>query len=62
LTISSVFGASSAAWAHAVRAFTAGLLDLGPLVTHEFPLEDYSEAVALLGRGGDDVGKIILKP
>ncbi|MCO5969001.1 zinc-dependent alcohol dehydrogenase [Actinoallomurus soli] len=62
LTITSVFGASSAAWAHAVRAFNAGLLDLGPLVTHELPLEDYPEAVALLGRGGDDVGKIILKP
>ncbi|MFL6057187.1 MAG: zinc-binding dehydrogenase [Actinoallomurus sp.] len=62
LTVTSVFGASSAAWAHAVRAFTTGLFALGPLVTHELPLEDYPDAVALLGQGGDDVGKIVLKP
>ena len=41
LTITSVFGAPSSAWTHAVRVFTAGLLDLGPLVTHELPLEAY---------------------
>jgi 2-desacetyl-2-hydroxyethyl bacteriochlorophyllide A dehydrogenase len=62
LTLTSVFGASSAAWAHAVRVFTSGLLDLGPLVTHELPLEAYPDAVALLGQGGEDVGKIILRP
>jgi 2-desacetyl-2-hydroxyethyl bacteriochlorophyllide A dehydrogenase len=62
LALTSVFGASSAEWAHAVRAFASGLLTLGPLVTHELPLEDYPDAVALLGQGGDDVGKIILKP
>jgi 2-desacetyl-2-hydroxyethyl bacteriochlorophyllide A dehydrogenase len=62
LAISSVFGASSAAWTHAVRAFTTGLLRLGPLVTHELSLEDYPKAIALLGQGGDDVGKILLRP
>jgi 2-desacetyl-2-hydroxyethyl bacteriochlorophyllide A dehydrogenase len=62
LTVTSVFGAPSAAWAHAVRAFTSGLLDLGPLLTHELALEEYPDAVALLGQGGDDVGKIILRP
>jgi 2-desacetyl-2-hydroxyethyl bacteriochlorophyllide A dehydrogenase len=62
LTVTSVFGAPSSAWAHAVRAFAAGLLDLGSLVTHELPLEAYPDAVALLGQGGEDVGKIILRP
>ncbi len=62
LTVTSVFGAPSAAWTHAVRVFTSGLLDLGPLVTHELPLEAYPDAVALLGQGGEDVGKIILRP
>jgi 2-desacetyl-2-hydroxyethyl bacteriochlorophyllide A dehydrogenase len=62
LTVTSVFGAPSAAWTHAVRVFAAGLLDLGSLVTHELPLEAYPDAVALLGQGGEDVGKIILRP
>lgn len=62
LTVTGVFGAPSAAWTHAVRAFTSGLLRLGPLVTHELPLEGYPDAVALLGQGGDDVGKILLRP
>jgi 2-desacetyl-2-hydroxyethyl bacteriochlorophyllide A dehydrogenase len=62
LTVTSVFGAPSAAWTHAVRVFASGLLDLGALVTHELPLEAYPDAVALLGQGGEDVGKIILRP
>ncbi|MDX3854453.1 zinc-dependent alcohol dehydrogenase [Streptomyces sp. AK02-01A] len=62
LTVRSVFGASSAAWAHAVRAFNAGLLDPGPLVTHEFPLERYAEAVALVGGGDPGTGKVLLRP
>ncbi|MEU3183313.1 alcohol dehydrogenase catalytic domain-containing protein [Streptomyces sp. NPDC006923] len=62
LTVRSVFGAPSAAWAYAVRAFTAGLLDPGPLVTHEFPLERYAEAVALVGGGDPGTGKVLLRP
>ncbi len=52
LKLRSVFGASSAAWADAVRAFTTGRLDPAPLVTHEFPLDRFTEALALAG-GGD---------
>ncbi|MET9557115.1 alcohol dehydrogenase catalytic domain-containing protein [Streptomyces sp. NPDC006645] len=62
LTVRSVFGASSAAWSFAVRAFTAGLLDPGPLITHEFPLERYAEAVALVGGGDPGTGKVLLRP
>lgn len=51
LTVRSVFGAPSAAWSYAVRAFTAGLLDPAPLITHEFPLERFADAVALVGSG-----------
>ncbi|MEJ7653188.1 MAG: hypothetical protein WKH64_07520 [Chloroflexia bacterium] len=35
------FGANSAAWTHAVLLFTAGLLDLAPLVTHRYALTEY---------------------
>ncbi|MEV3928462.1 MULTISPECIES: zinc-binding dehydrogenase [unclassified Streptomyces] len=62
LTVRSVFGASSAAWSYAVRAFTAGLLDPAPLVTHEFPLERFAEAVALVGSGNPETGKVLLRP
>lgn len=62
LTVRSVFGAPSAAWSYAVRAFTAGLLDPAPLITHEFPLERFAEAVALVGAGGAETGKVLLRP
>ncbi|MBT2438633.1 zinc-binding dehydrogenase [Streptomyces sp. ISL-36] len=62
LEIRSVFGASSAAWADAVRAFGLGLLDPAPLITHEFPLERFAEAVALVGGGDAGTGKVLLRP
>ena len=62
LTVRSVFGAPSAAWSYAVRAFTAGLLDPAPLITHEFPLEGFAEAVALVGAGDPGTGKVLLRP
>lgn len=62
LEVRSVFGASSAAWVEAVRAFGAGLLDPGPLITHEFPLERFGEAVALVGGGDPGTGKVLLLP
>ncbi len=62
LTVSSVFGAPSSAWTAAVRAFDTGVLDPAPLVTHELPLEDYGDALALLAEGRPDVGKILLRP
>ncbi|MFE7568172.1 zinc-binding dehydrogenase [Streptomyces sp. NPDC057539] len=62
LTVRGVFGAPSAAWAFAVRAFTAGLLAPAELITHEFPLERYGEAVTLVGRGAPGTGKVLLRP
>ncbi|MFD7948887.1 zinc-binding dehydrogenase [Streptomyces sp. NPDC059744] len=62
LTVRSVFGAPSAAWTYAVRAFTAGLLDPAALITHEFPLERFADAVALVGGGGPGTGKVLLRP
>ncbi|MBT2508397.1 alcohol dehydrogenase catalytic domain-containing protein [Streptomyces sp. ISL-98] len=62
LTLRSVFGAPSAAWSYAIRAFTAGLLDPGPLITHEFPLERFGDAVALVGGGDPKTGKVLLRP
>jgi threonine dehydrogenase-like Zn-dependent dehydrogenase len=62
LTVSSVFGAAPAAWTHVVRLFSAGMLDLGSLVTHELALTEFWRAMELLRGSRDDVGKILLRP
>jgi threonine dehydrogenase-like Zn-dependent dehydrogenase len=62
LTIRSVFGAPSAAWSFAVRAFSTGLLDPAPLITHELPLTAFGEAIDLVGSGDPGVGKVLLRP
>ncbi|MFD3518372.1 zinc-binding dehydrogenase [Streptomyces sp. NPDC058657] len=62
LEIRSVFGAPSFAWSDAVRAFGLGLLDPAPLITHEFPLERFAEAIALVGGGDPATGKVLLRP
>jgi 2-desacetyl-2-hydroxyethyl bacteriochlorophyllide A dehydrogenase len=43
-------GHSREAAGYAVGLIAAGKLDLGPLVTHHFPLEGYAEAIDLLER------------
>ncbi|MEU1328761.1 alcohol dehydrogenase catalytic domain-containing protein [Streptomyces sp. NPDC005865] len=62
LEVRSVFGAPSSAWSDAVRAFALGLLDPAPLITHEFPLERFGEAIALVGGGDPATGKVLLRP
>ncbi|MEU0271744.1 alcohol dehydrogenase catalytic domain-containing protein [Streptomyces sp. NPDC006307] len=62
LEIRSVFGAPSSGWCDAVRAFGLGLLDPAPLITHEFPLERFADAVALVGGGDAKTGKVLLRP
>ncbi|MFF3290444.1 zinc-binding dehydrogenase [Streptomyces sp. NPDC003023] len=62
LDVRTVFGATPAAWAHAVRAFSAGLLTPLPLVTHELTLDRFEEGIALVGSGDPRVGKVLLRP
>ncbi|GAA4584692.1 alcohol dehydrogenase catalytic domain-containing protein [Streptomyces violaceoruber] len=62
LEVHTVFGAPPDAWAHTVRVFAAGLLDPRPLVTHELPLAEFSEAIELVGSGDPKVGKVLLRP
>ncbi|MFF2373608.1 zinc-binding dehydrogenase [Streptomyces xiamenensis] len=62
LTVSSVFGATPAAWSYAVRAFGGGLLRPAELITHQLPLESFGEAIELVGSGDPEVGKVLLTP
>ncbi|CCK30326.1 L-threonine 3-dehydrogenase [Streptomyces davaonensis JCM 4913] len=62
LEVHTVFGAPPDAWAHTVRVFGAGLLDPLPLVSHELPLEEFPQAIELVGSGDPKVGKVLLRP
>jgi 2-desacetyl-2-hydroxyethyl bacteriochlorophyllide A dehydrogenase len=62
ITVHTVFGAPSRAWAHAVRAFAAGVLDPGVLVTHEVPLDDPAEAFRILTEERPTAVKVLLRP
>ncbi|MCX5420538.1 zinc-binding dehydrogenase [Streptomyces sp. NBC_00078] len=62
LEVQTVFGAPPEAWAHAVRAFGAGLLNPLLLVTHELPLGEFPQAIELVGSGDPKVGKVLLHP
>ncbi|MFE7892216.1 zinc-binding dehydrogenase [Streptomyces sp. NPDC057412] len=62
LEVHTVFGAPPDAWAHAVRVFSAGLLDPLPLVTHELALTEFPQAIELVGSGDPKVGKVLLRP
>jgi len=62
LTVHSVFGASSNAWQHAVRAFAAGALRPDLLVTHDFELNEVAEAFRVLEQERSSVVKVLLKP
>jgi threonine dehydrogenase-like Zn-dependent dehydrogenase len=48
LSVYGIFGASTAAWTYALQLYEAKQLQLTPLISHRFPLEDYREALDLL--------------
>jgi len=56
-----VFGAPTRAWAYAVRAFSAGVLDPTPLITHEFDVADAQQALDVLAARQGAL-KVLLKP
>ncbi|WP_432493133.1 zinc-dependent alcohol dehydrogenase [Kineococcus auxinigenes] len=57
-----VFGAPTRAWAYAVRAFAAGVLDPTVLITHEFAVEDAAQALDVLGDRSSGALKVLLHP
>ncbi|MGA8115387.1 MAG: alcohol dehydrogenase catalytic domain-containing protein [Actinocatenispora sp.] len=61
-TVHTVFGAPPRAWSHAVRAFGAGLLDPGVLVTHEVSLDEPAEAFRILSEERRTAVKVLLRP
>ncbi|GAB2751799.1 alcohol dehydrogenase catalytic domain-containing protein [Salinifilum aidingensis] len=62
LAVHSVFGASATAWTHAVRAFTAGAVDPGRIITAEFGIDEAGHALQTLGQRRSDTVKMVLHP
>lgn len=61
LTVSGIFGANTAAWVAVVQLFRSGLLNLGALITHRFPIADYQAAfTAVMARQPDTVKVLLL--
>lgn len=61
LMVDTVFGASPGAWADALQAFEAGLLDPAPLVTHVLDLAAIETALRLLASRDARVGKVLIR-
>jgi 2-desacetyl-2-hydroxyethyl bacteriochlorophyllide A dehydrogenase len=57
-----VFGATRDSWNASVKAFSAGILDPGKLVSHEFSLSDVENALDLLESGASGTTKVLLRP
>jgi 2-desacetyl-2-hydroxyethyl bacteriochlorophyllide A dehydrogenase len=62
LRVQGIFGASRNAWLWVTELFAAGLLDLEPLVSHSFPLEDHAAAFAALTDRSGRALKVQLRP
>jgi 2-desacetyl-2-hydroxyethyl bacteriochlorophyllide A dehydrogenase len=62
ITLHTVFGANSRAWAHTVRAFASGALDPTVMITHEVGLDDASQAFDLLADRAAGAVKVLLHP
>ena len=60
LAVQGIFGASSAAWAYAVQLFSAGLLQLAPLITHRFALPDFQAALNTVMARREGALKVLL--
>lgn len=61
LSVFASFGYSRTAWKETVDLMNSGKLDLTFLVTHQFPLEGYREAIDALRRAPSPRGKIIFE-
>jgi len=63
LTIVGSFSYTTKAWADVVRVLNEGKADLGWLVTHRFPLDDFAEGLKAIRQGSDtERGKVLLVP
>jgi 2-desacetyl-2-hydroxyethyl bacteriochlorophyllide A dehydrogenase len=61
VVVAGSFSYTSAAWKSVTEELNAGRLDLGGLVTHRFPLDDYAGAIEALRHPGGTRGKVLVE-
>jgi 2-desacetyl-2-hydroxyethyl bacteriochlorophyllide A dehydrogenase len=61
LSVLGSVGYTTAAWTKMVGLLRNGLVELDPIVTHRFPLEEYEEAFALMDDRRGVVARIVLE-
>jgi threonine dehydrogenase-like Zn-dependent dehydrogenase len=61
LTIQGSFGYTPAAWRTVVTLLNSGRLRPGTLITHQYPLADWEQAIASLRGTGSPRGKVLLQ-
>jgi L-iditol 2-dehydrogenase len=61
LSVTASFGYTSAAWARVVSFLNTGQITPGRIVTHRFPLDRFTEALAALEGGEGPRGKVMLE-
>ncbi|MGH3064804.1 MAG: zinc-dependent alcohol dehydrogenase [Gaiellaceae bacterium] len=61
LTVLGSVGYTTAAWAKMVALLRDRLVDLDPIVTHRFPLEQFEDAFALMNVRRGVVGRVVLE-
>ena len=47
---------------HGVELLEKGKIDVASLVSHQLPLEDFASGVELIGKGIEDVLKVVILP
>jgi 2-desacetyl-2-hydroxyethyl bacteriochlorophyllide A dehydrogenase len=61
VTVAGSFSYTSAAWASVTELLNNGRLDLGGLVTHRFPVDEYAHALDALRRPEGTRGKVMVE-
>src|SRR5207245_7497562 len=62
LRVGGVFAYTTANFEQSLRLIESGRLDVKPLVTHTFPLQEFEKAFDLLARRPEPVVKVMLRP
>ncbi|GCF08891.1 zinc-dependent alcohol dehydrogenase [Dictyobacter arantiisoli] len=60
LALQAVFGANSAAWSEAVQLFSNGSLQLAPLISHRFSLDDFQDALDTITLRKNRATKVVI--
>jgi len=62
LNVFGVFGANAASWNYVLRLYRVGLLNLAPLISQRFPLDEYQDALDMLTSRQGQMLRLVVNP